>query len=61
MFQNWVTNWFSMILDLRERQCSMTFNTDILTKKLRKAIGQKEALVNEVESMYLSNVFSWHV
>ena len=50
-----------MILDFREREGSMTFITDTLTKKLRKAIGQKEALVNEVESMYQSNVFSWHV
>ena len=50
-----------MILDFREREGSMTFITDTLTKKLRKAIGQKEALVNEVECMYQSNVFSWHV
>ena len=50
MVQKWMMKTM-MILDLREREGTMTFLNETLTKNLRKAVGEKDALADEVQGM----------
>ena len=49
---------FSVILDVRKKERTMSYVTETLTEKLRKTDEENHGLAQEVEGMYICNLLS---